>query len=87
MLSAAHARSASGCELVAAPSNRREYRSITVARYNLPVAVGISVMSPTQRALGRDALKSRLSRSGNFGAVLSCLVSPLRRLIRRATSP
>ena len=44
-------------------------------------------MSPTQRALGRSAVKSRRSRSGNFGAVLSCLVRPLRRLIRRATRP
>jgi hypothetical protein len=40
--------------------------------------VGISVMSPTQRLLGADAVKSRLSRSGNLGAVLSCRVSPPR---------
>ena len=40
---AAHASSASGCRLVAAPSSRREYRSMTVARYRFPAAVGISV--------------------------------------------
>jgi hypothetical protein len=76
---------------VAAPSSRREYRSITVARYSLgprpSEPVGISVMSPTHLALGRSAVKSRRSRSGNFGAVLSCRVSPFLRLIRRATSP
>lgn len=44
-------------------------------------------MSRTHLAFGRSAVKSRLSRSGNFGAVLSCRVSPLRRRIRRATSP
>src|SRR3954454_25198054 len=44
-------------------------------------------MSPTHLALGVAAVKSRLSRSGNFGAVLSCRVSPLRRRIRRATRP
>ena len=42
---AAHASSASGCNEVAAPSSRREYKSITVAKYNFPDAVGISVMS------------------------------------------
>src|SRR4051794_10042385 len=88
---AAHASSASGCNDVAAPSRRREYRSITVARYNFGPRpsgpVGISVMSPTHLAFGRSAVKSRLSRSGNLGAVLSCLVNPFRRLIRRATKP
>ena len=44
-------------------------------------------MSPTHLRFGAAAVKSRLSRSGNFGAVLSCLVSPFLRLIRRATSP
>jgi hypothetical protein len=44
-------------------------------------------MSPTHLRFGSAAVKSRLSRSGNFGAALSCLVSPLRRLIRRATKP
>ena len=83
---AARARSASGrCE-VAAPNRRRLNRSITVARYNLPHSVGISVISPTHMRLGSSAVKSRLTRSGNFGALLSCLVSPLRRLICRATS-
>ena len=81
------ASSASGCSPVAAPRSRREYRSITVARYSLPWSVGISVMSPTQRQFGAAAVKFRLSRSGNFGAVLSCRVSPLRRLIRLATRP
>src|SRR5699024_11207581 len=81
ILIAAHARSASGCKLVAAPSRRLEYRSITVARYTFPAAVGISVMSPTHRVFGRSAVKSRLSRSGNFGFVLSWVVNPLRRLI------
>src|SRR4051812_39364851 len=80
---AAQASCASGCRPVAAPSSRREYRSITVARYSFPAAVGISVMSPTQRLFCVLALKSRRSRSGNFGAVLSCRVSPLRRLITR----
>jgi hypothetical protein len=44
-------------------------------------------MSPTQRLFGAVAVKSRLSRSGNFGAVLSDRVSPPRRRIRRATRP
>ena len=87
ILIAAHASSASGWSPVAAPSRRREERSITVAKYSFPLAVGISVISPTQRALARSAVKSRLSRSGNFGAVLSCRVSPFLRLIRRATRP
>ena len=47
ILIAAQARSASGCSPVAAPNRRREYRSITVARYSFgpfPSApVGISV--------------------------------------------
>jgi len=71
---AAQARSASGCREVAAPRSRREYRSITVARYSLPVAVGISVMSPTHLVLGAVAVTSRRTRSGNFAAVLSCFV-------------
>jgi hypothetical protein len=87
ILIASQASWASGCSPVAPPSNRREYRSITVARYSLPAAVGISVMSPTHRQFGLWAVKSRLSRSGNFGAVLSCRVSPLRLRIRRATRP
>ena len=33
---AAPASSASGCREVAAPRRRREYRSITVARYSFP---------------------------------------------------
>src|SRR4051795_1374795 len=53
ILIAAHARSASGCSPVAAPSSRRENRSITVARYSLPAAVGISVMSPDPAAVRR----------------------------------
>ena len=64
-----------------------EYRSITVARYNLLEEVGISVMSPTHLVLAREAVKSRLTRSGNFAAALSCLVKPLRRLTIRATRP
>src|SRR4051812_37924921 len=44
ILIASQASSASGCSPVAAPSSRREYRSITVARYSLPAAVGISVV-------------------------------------------
>src|SRR5690242_3688519 len=84
---AEQASSASGCSPVAAPSSRREYRSITVARYNLPAAVGISVMSPTHLRFGASAVKSRRSRSPNFGAVLSCLVRPCRRRIVRATRP
>ncbi len=82
---ASHASSALGCSPVAAPSNLREYRSITVARYSFPAAVGISVMSPTQRRFGSAAVKSRFSRSGNFGAALSWRVSPLRLRMRRAT--
>ena len=58
-----------------------------MARYSFPPAVGISVISPTHLALARSAVKFRLRRSGNFGAVLSCFVSPFLRLIRRATSP
>src|SRR5215213_8961526 len=70
ILIAWQARSASGCRPVAAPSSRREYRSITVARYSFPAAVGISVMSPTQRVFGVVVVKSRRSKSGNVGAVL-----------------
>jgi len=45
-------------------------------------------MSPTQRWFGTEAVKSRLSRSGSFGAVLSCRVKPLGRLkTTRATRP
>ncbi len=33
-------------------------------------------MSPTHLALGRSAVKPRLRRSGSFGAVSLCLVSP-----------
>ena len=36
----------SGGSEVAAASRRREYRWITVARFSVPLAVGISVMSP-----------------------------------------
>src|SRR5688572_27226306 len=50
---AEQANSASGCRPVAAPSSRREYRSSTVARYNLPAAVGISVMFPHPAAVRR----------------------------------
>src|SRR6478735_12652508 len=85
ILIAWQARSASGCSPVAAPSSRREYKSITVARYSFPLSVGISVISPTHLVFGASAAKLRLTRSGNFGAVLSCRVNPLRRLILRAT--
>ena len=34
-------------------------------------------MSPHHFRFGAGAVKSRLSRSGNFGAFLSCLVNPL----------
>jgi len=44
-------------------------------------------MSPHQRTFGAGAVKSRLSRSGNFGAFLSCLVNPLRRLGLRPNRP
>src|SRR5680860_1645928 len=87
ILMASQASSALGCSEVAAPSSRREYRSITVARYSFPDRVGISVMSPHHLVLVADAVKSRLTRSGNFGAFLSCLVNPLVRLMIRATSP
>ena len=70
---------------MAALSSRRLYKSITVAKYSLPWSVGISVMSPTQRQFGAGAVKSRFNRSGNFGAVRSCRVSPFRRLIRLAS--
>jgi hypothetical protein len=79
--------SASQRRLVAAASSRREYRSITVARYTLPPLVGISVTSPHQRWFGAAAVKSRFSRSGNFAAVSSCLVNPLLRLTFRAIRP
>ena len=51
----------------------------------LTLRLGISVMSPTQRVFRVEAVKSRLNRSANFGAVLSWRVRPLRRRIRRAT--
>jgi hypothetical protein len=41
------------------PSRRREYRSITVAKYSFPSSVGISVMSPTHLVFGASAVKSR----------------------------
>ena len=44
-------------------------------------------MSPTHFRFGVSEVKARFTRSGNFGLVLSCRVSPLRRLIRRATRP
>ena len=84
---AALASSALGWREVAAPIRRRLNRSMTVARYSLPPAVGISVMSPTHRWFGAAAVKSRLIRSGNGALVLSCFVKPLRRLIFRAISP
>ena len=62
-----------------------ENRSITVARYSFPAAVRYRSVSPTHLLFGASAVKSRCTRSGNFGAVLSCLVNPLRRLILRAT--
>ena len=77
--------SASQRRLVAAASSRREYRSITVARYSFPLPVGISVISPHHFRFGPAAVKSRFTRSGNAGAVLSCLVNPLLCLTFRAT--
>jgi hypothetical protein len=43
-------------------------------------SLGISVMSPQHLRFGAGAVKSRLSRSGNFGAVRSWRVNPLLRL-------
>jgi hypothetical protein len=60
---------------------------MTVARYNFPAAVGISVISPTHLVLMTVAVKSRRSRSGKGALVLSCRVNPLRRLTFRATRP
>jgi hypothetical protein len=40
---------------------------MTVAKYSLSPSVGISVMSPDHRTFGAGGLKSRRSRSGNFG--------------------
>lgn len=84
---AALANAASGCSLAGAPSRRREYRSSTVARYSLPSSVGISVMSPHQRQFGAGAVKSRPSRSGNFGAFRSCFVVLEGRFFFRPTKP
>ena len=44
-------------------------------------------MSPTHLMFTAAAVKSRRTRSGNFGADRSCLVKPLRRLTFRATRP
>ena len=49
--------------------------------------VGTSVISPTQRASGRSAVKSRQSRSGNSETILSCRIRPFLRLIRSTASP
>ena len=44
-------------------------------------------MSPHHVTFGAGAVKSRLSRSPNFGAVSPCLVNPLRRLGLRPAKP
>jgi hypothetical protein len=49
------------------PSTRREYRSMTVARYNQPSSVHKYVISPTYFWLGAEAEKSCWSRLGATG--------------------
>jgi len=44
-------------------------------------------MSPTHRRFAAAAVKSRLSRSGNFAAVRSCRVRPRLRLTLRPFRP
>ena len=71
ILIASAASCAFGCSEVGAANSRRENRSSTVATYTLPSSVGISVVSPHHLTFAAGAVKSRLSRSGNFGANLS----------------
>jgi hypothetical protein len=84
---ASQASSASGCVLVGQASSLRECRSRTVAGYNLPSSVEISVISPHHLVFGAAAVKSRRTKSGNFGAVLSCFLSPRRCLGFRPSKP
>jgi integrase len=83
---AARAKAASWRVSSANPTQRRECRSSTAARWNFPSAVGISVRSPHQRTSGRGGgAKSRFNASGAFRADLSALVSPRRLRFGRAT--
>jgi hypothetical protein len=53
----------------------------------LPSSVEISVISPHHLVFGAAAVKSRRTKSGNFGAVLSCFLSPRRCLGFRPSKP
>lgn len=59
---------------------------MTVARYNLPSPVSISVMSPHHTRSGASAAKSRLTKSGAAGRFPG-RVSPRRLRTLRATRP
>jgi hypothetical protein len=86
--SAARASSASWWMPMANPTQRRECRSSTAARWSLPSSVEMSVRSPHQRTSGREGgVKSRRSPSGALRADLSGLVVPRRLRVRRATKP
>ncbi len=64
---------------------RRRVQVEDGARGDLPAAVGIPAVSPAQRRFGAVAVTCLFSGPGNSGAVSSRRVSPLRRLISRAT--
>lgn len=55
ILSASHTNVALQCSAIAKPISRLEYRSITVATYNLASHVTTSVMSPHQVRFTADA--------------------------------
>jgi hypothetical protein len=67
IVSASHARSAVMRSAIAQPTTRREYRSITTARYSQPSSVHRYVMSPTHFWFGAVVLKSCPSRFGATG--------------------
>lgn len=56
------------------PIMRREQMPMTVARCRQVEPPARWVMSPRRSAFGASALKSRISRSGTGGAVLSAIV-------------
>jgi hypothetical protein len=57
------------------------------ARYTLPPCVDSSVVSPTQRWLGRSAANCRFNRLGGSGCSLGATDVTRYRLRTRATSP
>ena len=70
---------------MAQPTIAREYTSRTAARYSQPSRVGMYVTSLSQQALGRSALKHRLTKLGKISLVLRESVVTRKRRIALGT--